>query len=68
MVDAGVDGTAKRVHWCPRYRLTAPELEDTASHLRSQYHRAIRDVIRRHWKEFLATPTTFGKRRSTLNQ
>lgn len=29
------------------------ELEDTASHLRRQYHRAIRDAKRRHWKEFL---------------
>jgi hypothetical protein len=28
-------------------------LEDAASHFQRQYHRAIRDAKRRHWKEFL---------------
>jgi hypothetical protein len=36
-----------------RYGFTLPELEDTAADLRRQYHQAIRDTKRRHWKEFL---------------
>lgn len=36
-----------------RYGFTLPELEDTASHLRRQYHQAIRDTKRRYWREFL---------------
>ena len=36
-----------------RYAVTLTELEDTASDLRREYHRAIRDAKRRHWQEFL---------------
>lgn len=36
-----------------RYGVTLVELEDTASDLRKQYHRAIRDAKRCHWQEFL---------------
>jgi hypothetical protein len=36
-----------------RYGFILPDLEDAALHLRRQYHRAIRDAKRRHWKEFL---------------
>ena len=36
-----------------RYGVDLAALEDTASYLRKQYHRAIRDAKRRHWKEFL---------------
>jgi hypothetical protein len=36
-----------------RYGVDLAALEDTASYLRGQYHRAIRDTKRRHWREFL---------------
>ncbi|KAJ5215604.1 reverse transcriptase [Penicillium cinerascens] len=36
-----------------RYGVTVAELEDTVSDLRRQYHRAIRDAKRHHWREFL---------------
>jgi hypothetical protein len=36
-----------------RYGVTLTELEDTASDLRRQYHRAIRDAKRRYWQDFL---------------
>ena len=36
-----------------RYGVDSAALEDTASYLRKQYHGAIRDAKRRHWKEFL---------------
>ena len=36
-----------------RYGVDSAALEDTASYLRKQYHRAIRDAKRQHWKEFL---------------
>ncbi|KAJ5288337.1 hypothetical protein N7508_011112 [Penicillium antarcticum] len=36
-----------------RYGVDLAALDDTASYLRKQYHRAIRDAKRRHWREFL---------------
>ncbi|KAJ5215587.1 uncharacterized protein N7498_001994 [Penicillium cinerascens] len=44
-----------------RYGVDVAALEDTALYLRRQYHRAIRDAKRRHWREFLSNTDNIWK-------